>query len=114
MELLARNAIEVLGEKEDRFRIGYHAQPSMKPLHLHVVSRDFSSDWLKTKKHFNSFNTDFFIDATRIREELQEDGLVAQWSEATLKRLLGKDLECCGETFSNMPKLKEHIHKGHG
>lgn len=94
--MLARNAIEVLGEKEDRFRIGYHAQPSMKPLHLHVVSKDF------------------FIDATRIREELQEDGLVAQWSEATLKRLLGEDLECCGETFSNMPKLKEHIHKGHG
>lgn len=111
--MLAKNTVEVLGKTEDGFKVGYHAQPSMKHLHLHVISKDFSSEFLKTKKHFNSFNTDFFIDAPRIRRELQEDGLVAQWSEATLKRLLGQDLECCGKSFPNMPKLKEHIHRDH-
>lgn len=113
MELLAKNAIEVVGEKEDRFKVGYHAQPSMKHLHLHVISKDFSSEALKTKKHWNSFNTDAFIDAPRIRQELEDDGIVAQWNEGTIKRLLGQDIQCCGKTFPNMPKLKEHIHKDH-
>lgn len=113
LELLAKNTIEVLGEKEDRFKVGYHAQPSMRHLHLHVVSRDFSSEFLKTKKHWNSFNTEFFVEAPRVRQELEEDGIVAQQSEATLKRWLGQDLLCCGRTFANMPQLKEHIRGEH-
>lgn len=114
MELLAKNTIEVLGEAEDRFKIGYHARPSMKHLHLHVISKDFDSESLKTKKHFNSFNTSFFIEAARLRTELDEDGLVAQLNDEEVKRLLGQDMECCGKRFSNVPKLKEHIHRDHG
>lgn len=113
MELLATNTIEVLGEKKDRFRVGYHAQPSMSHLHLHVISKDFSSEFLKTKKHFNSFNTKLFIDAEVLRRELEEDGTIAKWNEAELKRLLGMDLKCCGRIFSNMSKLKEHIRGEH-
>ena len=30
--------------KGKRFRIGYHAIPSMRPLHLHIISCDFQSD----------------------------------------------------------------------
>lgn len=45
------------------FKIGYHAEPSMFRLHLHVISDDMNSSHLKTKKHWNSFNTDFFLDA---------------------------------------------------
>lgn len=59
-----------------RFRIGFHAIPSMSLLHLHLIrfsphscvrnkliiaSDDFISDSLKNKKHWNSFNTDFFV-----------------------------------------------------
>lgn len=29
-------------------------------LHMHVISQDFKSECLKTKKHWNSFTTDFF------------------------------------------------------
>lgn len=32
-------------------------------LHMHVISQDFSSPFLKTKKHWNSFTTDYFVDA---------------------------------------------------
>lgn len=59
MEFLAQNVIEVSGRTSDEFKIGFHAQPSMQRVHLHVISRDFHSPCLKTKKHWNSFNTPF-------------------------------------------------------
>ncbi|KAJ7396740.1 Aprataxin [Pitangus sulphuratus] len=45
------------------FRLGYHAIPSMSQLHLHVISQDFDSRALKTKKHWNSFTTDYFLNS---------------------------------------------------
>lgn len=45
-----------------KFKIGFHAKPSMDHLHLHVVSTDFVSTFMKTKKHWNSFNTEHFLD----------------------------------------------------
>lgn len=63
LELLANNAIELIGKSACDFIIGYHMSPSMQRLHLHVVSKDFNSDYLKTKKHWNSFNTEFFYKA---------------------------------------------------
>ncbi|KFM25649.1 Aprataxin [Auxenochlorella protothecoides] len=47
------------------FRCGFHALPSMPQLHLHVISQDFDSPCLKTKQHYNSFTTPFFLDAER-------------------------------------------------
>jgi hypothetical protein len=32
---------------------------SMNLLHLHIVSQDFDSMWLKNKKHYNSFTVGF-------------------------------------------------------
>lgn len=61
MEHLAQNAIEVTGRSINEFKIGYHAKPSMQRVHLHVISRDFHSPCLKTKKHWNSFNTPFLL-----------------------------------------------------
>lgn len=61
MEFLAQNVIQVHGRTIDEFKIGYHAKPSMQRLHLHVISRDFHSPCLKTKKHWNSFNTPFLL-----------------------------------------------------
>lgn len=46
-----------------KFLLGYHARPSMERLHLHVVSDDFVSEWMKSKKHWNSYNTKFFMDS---------------------------------------------------
>lgn len=63
--------MEKVGEKlakEDKykgrtFRFGYHAEASMFRLHLHVISDDMDSKCLKTKKHWNSFTTSFFLDS---------------------------------------------------
>lgn len=35
---------------------GFHAVPSMRHLHLHVISDDFVSDRLKYRKHYLSFH----------------------------------------------------------
>eukprot|EP00049_Salpingoeca_infusionum_P010659 m.184389 g.184389 ORF g.184389 m.184389 type:complete len:259 (-) comp14710_c2_seq23:1952-2728(-) len=43
------------------FKTGFHAVPSMKQVHLHLISTDFVSPGLKTKKHWNSFNTPYFV-----------------------------------------------------
>lgn len=41
---------------------GIHARPSMNHLHIHILSRDFHSDCMRHRKHYNSFHTGFFID----------------------------------------------------
>ncbi|TPP67090.1 Aprataxin [Fasciola gigantica] len=54
-------AEQLVSENEPHsFQIGYHAVPSMLQLHMHVVSTDFCSPCLKTKKHWNSFTTRFY------------------------------------------------------
>ncbi|KAL3830195.1 hypothetical protein ACJIZ3_018997 [Penstemon smallii] len=89
------------------FRLGYHSAPSMRQLHLHVISQDFDSGHLKNKKHWNSFNTPFFIDSVDVIKELDEVGKV------TLKndKFLSMELRChrCKSVHPNVPRLKAHI-----
>ncbi|XP_023713355.1 aprataxin isoform X2 [Cryptotermes secundus] len=47
------------------FKLGYHAEASMSRLHLHVISDDFNSTCLKTRKHWNTFTTDFFVPSVK-------------------------------------------------
>ncbi|TQD94260.1 hypothetical protein C1H46_020074 [Malus baccata] len=90
------------------FRLGYHLDPSMRQLHLHVISQDFDSTHLKNKKHWNSFNTAFFRDSVDVVEEVSSDG------KAKLKdddSLLSMELRChrCRSAHPNIPRLKSHI-----
>ncbi|KAG5060395.1 hypothetical protein JHK87_001424 [Glycine soja] len=90
------------------FRLGYHSAPSMRQLHLHVISQDFESIHLKNKKHWNSFNTAFFRDSVDVMDEISSDG------KAKLKdddKLLSMELRChrCRSAHPNIPRLKSHI-----
>lgn len=90
------------------FRIGYHSAPSMRQLHLHVISQDFNSKHLKNKKHWNSFNSAFFRDSVDVIEEITNHG------RATIKgedSQLSMELRChrCRSAHPNMPRLKSHI-----
>ncbi|CAF0862285.1 unnamed protein product [Didymodactylos carnosus] len=98
------------GDSSDEFRYGYHAIPSLSLLHMHIISQDFKSDCLKTKKHWNSFTTSYFMDAEDVIDELQTHGQV-QVDSAPFYRLLEQELTChrCQGKFRTMPKLKEHI-----
>ncbi len=56
-------------------RFGFHAIPSMKQLHAHLISQDFDSEFLKTKKHWNSFNTDYFVPFGELMDIISEKGI---------------------------------------
>jgi len=92
------------------FRQGYHAVPSMSRLHMHVISQDFDSACLKTKKHWNSFTTDFFIDSQQIIKMLKSQNNV-KLDRGKYETLLKSDLVChkCKHRPKNMPTLVQHI-----
>lgn len=61
MHKMALDIIKMSKLKPYQFKIGYHAEPSMQQLHMHVISIDFNSPTLRTQRHWNSFNTKLFI-----------------------------------------------------
>ncbi|KAK6353919.1 aprataxin-like protein [Orbilia blumenaviensis] len=91
-------------------KIGVHARPSMSNLHIHVISEDMHSERVKHKKHFNSFNSGFFVDL----EEFPLDGddkRLPGVGHVTNEMLKG-DMVCwkCKMNFKNRFKeLKEHL-----
>ena len=109
--LLGQNVIEVTGNRMNDFKMGFHLSPSMHRLHMHVISLDFDSQFLKTKKHWNSFNTDFFIPAEKIRDRLEIDGFMREPDPDYIKQLLKTELKCnkCEYEAKNMPDIKAHI-----
>ncbi|KAM7265451.1 hypothetical protein ACFE04_003134 [Oxalis oulophora] len=90
------------------FRLGYHSESSMRQLHLHVISQDFNSKNLKNKKHWNSFNTDFFRDSIDVIEEIKNQGKAEIKDDGSF---LSMELRCnrCKSAHPNIPKLKSHI-----
>ncbi|CCX09988.1 HIT-like domain-containing protein [Pyronema domesticum] len=110
--LVAEELKRLFGEQEGRdweqeVKVGVHAAPSMNHLHVHVLSRDCVSERLKTVKHYNSFNTPFFIELDEF--PLAEDD---ERRNPTRGALLKQELQCwrCGKSFKNQIKqLKEHL-----
>ncbi|XP_069778925.1 aprataxin isoform X2 [Narcine bancroftii] len=102
---------ECQDSKALKFRLGYHAIPSMSHLHLHVISQDFESPCLKTKKHWNSFNTDYFLESKDVLEMMEQDGKVTV--KDGVSELLKITLTChvCRQQLSTIPQLKEHLKK---
>ena len=106
--------VERVKEKEPnvRFQLGYHAIASMSRLHMHVISQDFDSPCLKTKKHWNSFTSDFFVNAEQVISMLESSGKVC-FNTEQYERQLKLPLKChvCQVELPNMPKLKSHLSK---
>ncbi|CAM9474104.1 unnamed protein product [Discosporangium mesarthrocarpum] len=90
-------------------RCGYHALPSLEPLHLHIISEDLESPFLKKKAHWNSFSTDFFLKSSWVEEKLEQEGQL-DLDQNRYQSLKEQPLQChrCGATPANIPLLKEH------
>ena len=109
-ENMVKDVSDKLGNKKVNFRIGFHGVPSMKQLHMHVISQDFDSICLKTKRHWNSFTSDFFLEADHVITEIEEKGCLHPDKEK-FEALLKLPLKChlCGKMPKNMPDLKSHL-----
>ncbi|XP_032252611.1 aprataxin isoform X2 [Halichoerus grypus] len=99
------------GSSKLRFRLGYHAIPSMSHVHLHVISQDFDSPCLKNKKHWNSFNTEYFLESQAVIEMVRDAGTVSV--RDGMPELLRLPLRCheCQESLPSIPQLKEHLRR---
>ena len=100
-------------------RAGFHMVPSMLALHLHIISFDLDSPCLKRKEHWNSFTTEFFVEALPLADRIEaavDDDAVSKlirdtFNEEKGNKLKKLPLKChrCGQPFSTLPSLKEHI-----
>ena len=74
-----------------------------------ILEQDFESVGLKTKRHWNSFTTDFFLPVENVIAELKELGKVKKKEE--LAGCIDLPLAChkCDFKPKNMPELKKHI-----
>lgn len=109
--LLAQNVIEAKRCQLDDFKIGFHAQPSMQRLHLHVISKDFVSDCLKTKKHWASFNTKLFLYYQDAYALIKAGDRIQRLNREIVQQLYDSPLECnqCKFVAKNIPDLKRHL-----
>lgn len=114
-ESFARDQVErELGLKANgvKFKSGFHAIPSMKQLHLHVISCDFSAATMRTKAHWNAFVTDFFVPVQVIIDELELAERI-HWDQkrrGLYLSLLMEPMKCplCDSIFRTIPSLKSH------
>jgi len=86
---------------------GIHAHPSMSHLHVHVMSVDHFSEYLKHRKHYNSFSTPFFVSLNDF--PLPKDDARRHPGR---EKYLDWDFKCwrCGKNYTNkFARLKEHL-----
>jgi len=97
-------------QSKRKFRVGFHAIPSMNQVHMHVISQDFDSPCLKNKTHWQSFTTEFFIDAEEFIEKLTEHGSTFFIDQNYYENILKGDLKCpkCQTKLATIPKAKQH------
>jgi len=111
MEEVAREM--VARHPDSQFKIGFHAVQSMLQLHLHVISQDFQSVYMRKPRHWNSFNTAYFLSIDKVRESLVVDGkvVIEKIIGVEKEKLLSSGLMCnlCEYESKNMQGLKEHI-----
>nr|CCC89808.1 conserved hypothetical protein [Trypanosoma congolense IL3000] len=94
------------------FMVGFHSLPSLPQLHMHLISRDFDGPCIKTKKHYNSFATAFFLPAEKVVEDLERNGRVTlNQNTAELTRLEHEEPQClwCGLKPGGFQQLRVHL-----
>ena len=110
-KIAAEKAVEANGANQCALRAGFHAKPSMPTLHI-LVSSDLRGSGMKTRRHWNTFATDFFREADDVVAALRARG--RRWTGTRRGGSRGGDkrLRChgCGDgPFAQMPKLFAHL-----
>jgi aprataxin len=99
-------------KKGININLGFHAEPSLRQLHLHIISDDFDSPCLKTKTHWLSFTSNFFINLSIVEDKLKNGdislaGLTPHFDSGQAIRCHRH--KCSSVLFKDMPSLKRHL-----
>ncbi|KAL7533906.1 hypothetical protein ACHAXR_005521 [Thalassiosira sp. AJA248-18] len=96
-------------------KIGYHALPSLEPLHLHIISSDMDSPCVTTRKHIISFTSPiFFVTPESLEKHLESafvDNLrLSVRSEGAENVLTYTPMACprCKRKAATVPDWKQH------
>jgi len=91
---------------------GLHSVPSLKQLHVHVMTLDLNSPCMKNAKHFSSFLPPFLVSLDKVIQMLQ-DGVLNNRSPKELEEDMKKRRLCChrcGADFGRgFAELKRHL-----
>ena len=109
----------IKNNQRHRMLMGYHAVPSLTPLHLHIISSDFDSECIKNKKHINSFtDSRFFVSPGVLEGHMEkragavegDDVKVSVDAELANSIIIATPFSCfrCGLISKNVPQWKEH------
>ena len=111
----ARRQVDEAPGVAPSFALGFHAAPSMRQLHVHLISLDLASPCLKNKKHWNSFATPFLVHPEAIVRQLEGPPTgrvpggrqVREAEEAKLK----EDMRCpvSGAPLRNMNDVRARV-----
>lgn len=93
---------------------GVHKVPSLRQLHVHVISQDFVSPCLKNAKHYNSFQPPFFVSLSEIVEALEAGDVPSTRLnlDTAEERMKALELRCnrCGGAYGRrFAELKKHL-----
>eukprot|EP00889_Picochlorum_renovo_P004848 jgi/Picre1/31878/NNA_007226.t1 len=100
-------------KQQNMYRMGFHSSPSLSQLHMHVISKDFDSEYLKTKKHWTSFtNPQFFLNVDDVLAQF-ERGIPALDYNVEEKNALLRNTRltcpvCQCQTLRTLPEMKDH------
>lgn len=84
----------------------------MSDLHLHIVSDDLISDYLKRKEHYNSFtHPEYFLTPSKVENDLRLHGIVHILNKIALKNIRKEHIIChkCNQPIGHFNKLKNHL-----
>mmetsp|Transcript_9250 Transcript_9250/g.20102 ORF Transcript_9250/g.20102 Transcript_9250/m.20102 type:complete len:648 (-) Transcript_9250:124-2067(-) len=109
-----KNLVKELKETDDDapLQVGFHRVPSLKHLHLHIISKDFDSPSLKNKKHWNSFTNEYyFVGLSQVLESLRDKNQRIQVDHDKITAALKGELKChrCSTVLKTIPNLRSHI-----
>ena len=111
-DVARRVARSVVGGDADAVaQLGYHALPTMRHVHLHVMSRDLDSPWLKKPEHWNSFtHPRLFLSMAHVEAALAAGASLPPppASLAALQAMVPLPCPACAEAFPTVAAAKEH------
>lgn len=90
--------------------VGFHWEPSLKQMHMHVVSRELQGTGMKRAQHWRSFTSPFFRKVQDVHQELTTTGCVAI-DFLEIRRLNGEPLVCpeCGQKQASVKVAQSHL-----